>query len=29
MSIAELLDHLYVFAQVLQFESEHYGWVHE
>ena len=29
MPIGELLDHLYVFAQVLQFEPEHYGWVHE
>ena len=28
MPIGELLDHLYVFAQVLQFEPEHYGWVH-
>ena len=29
MPIGELLDHLYVFAQVLQFEPEHYGWVHK
>jgi hypothetical protein len=29
MPIGELLDQLYVFAQVLQFEPEHYGWVHE
>jgi hypothetical protein len=29
MPIGELLDQLYVFAQVLQFEPEHYGWVPE
>lgn len=29
MPIVELMDHLYVFAQVLQFEPEHHGWVHE
>jgi hypothetical protein len=29
MPIGELLDHLYAFAQVLQFEPEHYGWAHE
>ena len=27
MPIGELLDDPYVFAQVLQFEPEHYGWV--
>ena len=29
MPIEELLDHLYVFAQVLHFEPEHYGWAQE
>jgi hypothetical protein len=27
--MGELLDHLYVFKQVLRFEPEHYGWVRE
>jgi hypothetical protein len=29
MPAGELLNHLYVFEEVLRFRPEHYGWVRE
>jgi hypothetical protein len=29
LTVEELADHLHVFAQVLQFEPQHYGWMQE